>query len=150
MKSAGSVGIVETKSFTFARPPHELELECGRKLGPVTLAYETYGTLSSAKDNAILVLHALSGDAHAAGRHKPGEKYPGWWDIMIGPGKGMDTTKYFIICSNFISGCKGSTGPSSVNPAALPSRNLFFEFELAKSDRGAGVQAVDIDLASRS
>jgi len=117
MRHAGSVGIVETKYFTFAQPPDELELECGRKLGPITLAYETYGTLSPAKDNAILVLHALSGDAHAAGFHKPGEKNPGWWDIMIGPGKGMDTDKYFVICSNFIAGCKGSTGPSSINPA---------------------------------
>jgi homoserine O-acetyltransferase len=117
MKKPGSVGIVETKYFTFAQPPNELELECGRKLGPITLAYETYGTLSPARDNAILVLHALSGDAHAAGYHKPGEKNPGWWDIMIGPGKGMDTGKYFVICSNFISGCQGSTGPSSIDPA---------------------------------
>jgi homoserine O-acetyltransferase len=117
MNQPGSVGIVKTKYLTFAEPPHEMELECGRKLGPITLAYETYGTLSPARDNAILVLHALSGDAHAAGYHKPGEKNPGWWDIMIGPGKGIDTNKYFVICSNFISGCKGSTGPSSINPA---------------------------------
>ena len=114
---ADSVGIVETKYLTFAQPPDEMELECGRKLGPVTLAYETYGTLAPARDNAILVVHALSGDAHAAGFNKPGEKNPGWWDIMIGPGKGMDTDKYFVICSNFLSGCKGSTGPSSIDPA---------------------------------
>jgi len=117
MKKPGSVGIVETKYFTFAQPPNELELECGRKLGPIPLAYETYGTLSPARDNAILVLHALSGDAHAAGYHRPGEKNPGWWDIMIGPGKGMDTGKYFVICANFFSGCQGSTGPSSIDPA---------------------------------
>ena len=116
-KKVDSLGIVETKYLTFAHPPEELELEGGRKLGPITLAYETYGRLSPAKDNAILVVHALSGDAHAAGFHKPGEKNPGWWDIMIGPGKGMDTDKYFVICSNFLAGCKGSTGPSSIDPA---------------------------------
>ncbi len=114
---AGSVGIVETKYFTFAHPPNEMKLEGGRTLGPVTLAYETYGELSPAKDNAILVVHALSGDAHAAGFHKPSDKAPGWWDIMIGPGKAFDTRKYFVICSNVIGGCKGSTGPSSINPA---------------------------------
>lgn len=91
-------------------------LECGRSLGPITLAYETYGELSAAKDNAVLILHALSGNAHAAGYNQPGERQPGWWDIMIGPGKAFDTREYFVICSNVIGGCKGSTGPSSVNP----------------------------------
>jgi homoserine O-acetyltransferase len=111
-----SVGIVETKYYTFAEPPNEMELECGRKLGPITLAYETYGELSPKKDNAILIAHALSGDAHAAGYHSPDDEKPGWWDIMIGPGKAFDTNKYFVICSNVIGGCKGSTGPSSINP----------------------------------
>ena len=91
-------------------------LECGRSFGPITLAYETYGELSPAKDNAILILHALSGDAHAAGFNHPHERQPGWWDIMIGPGKAFDTQKYFVICSNVIGGCKGSTGPSSIDP----------------------------------
>jgi len=91
-------------------------LECGRGFGPITLAYETYGELSPAKDNAILILHALSGDAHAAGFNHPHERHPGWWDIMIGPGKAFDTRKYFVICSNVIGGCKGSTGPSSIDP----------------------------------
>jgi homoserine O-acetyltransferase len=91
-------------------------LECGRTLGPITLAYETYGQLNAAKDNAILILHALSGDAHVAGRHSPRDKQPGWWDIMVGPGKGFDTEKYFVICSNVIGGCKGSTGPSTPDP----------------------------------
>ena len=106
---------METKHFTFADPPNELTLESGEKIGPITLAYETYGRLNDEKSNAVLVLHALSGDAHAAGYHE-GDKDPGWWDMMIGPGKALDTEKHFIICSNVIGGCTGSTGPSSVNP----------------------------------
>jgi len=116
MNEPGSVGIVETRHLTFAAPPQEITLECGRRLGPVTLAYETYGELNEARDNAILVVHALSGDAHAAGYHHARDKQPGWWDIMIGPGKAFDTRNYFIICSNVIGGCKGSTGPGSVDP----------------------------------
>ena len=103
--------IVQTKYFTF----DELILENGEKIGPVTLAYETYGQLNSKRTNAVLILHALSGDAHAAGSHE-GEKDPGWWDSMIGPGKAFDTNEYFVICSNILGGCKGSTGPSSINP----------------------------------
>jgi len=109
------VGLVETRFFTFAEPPTGLPLDCGRSLAPVTLAYETYGSLNADKSNAVLVLHALSGDAHAAGFHED-EKSPGWWDDMIGPGKGLDTEKYFVICSNVLGGCKGSTGPASTNP----------------------------------
>ncbi len=112
----GGAGLVETRSVTVARPPDELVLESARRLSPITLAYETYGRLNDEKSNAILVLHALSGDAHAAGYHE-GDEDPGWWDGMIGPGKAFDTDKYFVICSNVIGGCKGSTGPSSVNPA---------------------------------
>lgn len=97
------------KHFTFANPPNELTLESGEKLGPITLAYETYGTLNKQKSNAILVLHALSGDAHAAGPD-------GWWSNLIGEGKGLDTNKYFVISSNVLGGCRGSTGPSSTNP----------------------------------
>jgi homoserine O-acetyltransferase/O-succinyltransferase len=110
-----SVGVVEPRYFTFAAPPDKLLLESGRMLGPVTLAYETYGRLNADRSNAILVCHALSGDAHAAGFHE-GEETPGWWDAMIGPGKAFDTEQYFVICSNVIGGCKGSTGPSSINP----------------------------------
>ncbi|HDQ25812.1 MAG TPA: homoserine O-acetyltransferase [bacterium] len=113
---AGSVGIVETKYFTFAEPPDELVLESGEKLGPVTLAYETYGKLNDKKNNAILIVHALSGSAHVAGYRSAEDKKPGWWDIMVGPGKAMDTNKYFVICSNVLGSCYGSTGPSSVNP----------------------------------
>lgn len=111
----GSAGIVETQYYTFAYPPGELALENGERLGPVTLAYETYGELNADKSNAILIVHALSGDAHAAGISKT-DGSTGWWDEMIGPGKAFDTTKYFVICPNVIGGCKGSTGPSSVNP----------------------------------
>ncbi|MDO8944691.1 MAG: homoserine O-acetyltransferase, partial [Desulfobacterales bacterium] len=90
-----SVGIVETHHYTFAEPPKTHALESGERLGPVTLAYETYGTLNRERSNAILVLHALSGDAHAAGLH-PDEEVPGWWDAMIGPGKPFDTDRYFV------------------------------------------------------
>lgn len=105
----------ETKYFTFAESPNELALESGEKLGPITLAYETYGELNNEKSNAILVEHALSGDSHAAGLHN-GESTLGWWDSMIGESKALDTNKYFVICSNVLAGCKGSTGPSSINP----------------------------------
>ncbi|HOI75422.1 MAG TPA: homoserine O-acetyltransferase [Syntrophales bacterium] len=114
--SRNGIGIVETHSFTFAEPPEKLVLESGRSLGPVTLAYETYGELNRDRSNAVLLCHALSGDAHAAGFHE-GDEDPGWWDAMIGPGKAFDTDEYFIICSNVIGGCKGSTGPSSPDPA---------------------------------
>jgi homoserine O-acetyltransferase len=106
-----SVGLVKTQEFTF----ESLKLQSGEKFGPVTLAYETYGLLNSEKTNAILIVHALSGDAHAAGLHE-NQNTPGWWDEFIGPGKAFDTDKYFIICSNILGGCKGSTGPASINP----------------------------------
>jgi len=118
-------GIVETEYFTFAHPPDELILESGERLGQITLAYETYGRLNAQKTNAILILHALSGDAHAAGFHK-GEEKPGWWDGMIGVRKAFDTEKYFVICSNVLGGCKGSTGPSSVNPKTNKPYGLEF------------------------
>lgn len=107
-----SVGRVETKYFTI---DEDLKLTSGKTLSNVELAYETYGELNSAKTNAILVCHALTGDAHAAGWHS-GDAKPGWWEIVIGPGKALDTDKYFVICSNVLGGCKGSTGPASINP----------------------------------
>jgi homoserine O-acetyltransferase len=115
-KAGISVGIVEKKSFTFAEPAHEMILESGARLGPVTLAYETYGNLDQDKNNVILILHALSGDCHVAGYYREKDPKPGWWDNMVGPGKGIDTDKYFVICSNIIGSCMGSTGPSSMNP----------------------------------
>lgn len=97
-------------------PPEGLILEGGQTLGEIEVAYEAYGTLSPAGDNAVLILHAFSGDAHAAGYHSPEDRYPGWWDSMIGPGKPFDTNKYYIICSNVLGGCQGTTGPGSLNP----------------------------------
>ncbi len=112
-QDVGNVGSIKTQYYTFDKP-EGLILESGEKIEQVTIAYETYGKLNPQKSNAILVLHAFSGNAHAAGFHK-NDKHPGWWDNMIGPNKAFDTEKYFIICSNVISGCNGSTGPSSVN-----------------------------------
>jgi len=113
-----SVGIVQTKIIRVNEPEKPLELECGKKLAPIDVAYETYGKLDEAGDNAILICHALSGDAHAASVNNPDDNKPGWWDTMVGPGKGIDTDKYFVICSNFLGGCSGTTGPSSINPAS--------------------------------
>lgn len=121
-----SVGVVETQYFTFAEPPNEMQLENGERLGPITLAYETFGVLNSERDNAILLCHALSGDAHVAGYHSQEDHKPGWWDFMVGSGRPFDTDKYFVICSNVIGGCKGSTGPSSVNPKTGKPYNLSF------------------------
>jgi homoserine O-acetyltransferase len=116
-KKGISVGLVKKAFFTFAEPPQEMVLESEASLGPITLAYETYGTLSENKDNAILILHALSGDSHVAGYYRKDDPKPGWWDIMVGPGKGIDTDKFFVVCSNIIGSCMGSTGPASTNPA---------------------------------
>lgn len=107
-----SVGIVETKYLHIEEP---IKLESGKTIEDVTVAYETYGKLNKEKSNAILICHALTGDSHAAGWHK-GDRKPGWWEIVIGPGKALDTEKYFIICSNVLGGCMGTTGPSSINP----------------------------------
>lgn len=112
----GSVGLVETRYYTFAGPPDRFVLENGRELGPITVAYETYGELNKARDNVILIEHALTASSHAAGKNSPEDKNPGWWDVMIGPGKAVDTDKYFVICSNILGSCYGTTGPSSVNP----------------------------------
>jgi homoserine O-acetyltransferase/O-succinyltransferase len=105
--------IVHTQQVTF---DEELRLQSGATLRPFTLAYETYGTLNADRSNTILICHALSGDAHVAGRHSVHDRKPGWWDEAVGPGKAFDTDRYFILCSNVIGGCSGSTGPSSINP----------------------------------
>lgn len=115
--------LVKTEYFTSTEP---LPLESGHILPEFTLAYETYGTLNAARSNAILVLHALSGDAHAAGRHTTSDKKPGWWDLYIGPGKPFDTKKHFIISSNVIGSCHGSTGPASINPKTEKPYGLDF------------------------
>ncbi len=103
--------IVDTQIIRF----DQLPLDCGEVLAPVDAAYESYGRLNAAKTNAILILHAFSGDAHAAGVDHEGK--PGWWDNMIGPGKAFDTDKYFVFCCNVLGGCRGTTGPASLNPA---------------------------------
>jgi homoserine O-acetyltransferase len=128
----GSVGTVDTQYLDLPSP---LALDCGRELHPVRIAYETYGTLSPARDNVILVCHALSGDAHAAGfttvpvaastrdgfraeeRDAGRGRGLGWWDGMIGPGKAFDTDRFFVVSTNLLGGCRGTTGPSSTNPA---------------------------------
>ncbi|MEN8614851.1 homoserine O-acetyltransferase [Dehalogenimonas sp. THU2] len=116
-----ALDIVRTEYFTIDR----LELESGEVLAPVILAYETCGKLNAARSNAVLICHALTGDAHVAGTNTATGK-PGWWDTMVGPGKAFDTDELFIICSNVIGGCQGSTGPSSPNPATGEAYGLDF------------------------
>jgi len=142
LKTGKDIGIVETKFLTFAQPPDQLLLESGEKLGPITLAYETYGNLNADRSNAVLIFHALSGDAHAAGYHE-GDDRPGWWDNMIGPGKAFDTDKYFVICSNVIGGCKGSTGPSSENERNGRPYGLDFPIITVKDMVNAQARLVD-------
>ena len=129
LPSRGSVGTIRTQALDL---PDPLRLDSGKTLAPVRIAYETYGTQSPEKDNTILVCHALSGDAHAAGwsddptapttvdgvgAAERGKSGLGWWDGMIGPGKAFDTDRYFVVCTNLIGSCRGSTGPMSIDPA---------------------------------
>ena len=107
-----SVGIVEPRTAHFREP---LKLACGRDLPSYEIVYETYGALNGARNNAVLVCHALSGNHHAAGYHRPDDKKPGWWDECIGPGKPIDTDRFFVVSLNNIGGCHGSTGPTSIN-----------------------------------
>lgn len=108
-----SVGLVTPQTARFDEP---LALACGRSLASYELVYETYGTLNSSASNAVLICHALSGHHHAAGFHRADERKPGWWDSCIGPGKPIDTNRFFVVSLNNLGGCNGSTGPSSVNP----------------------------------
>ena len=110
-----SVGLVSPQTLTFAEP---LALACGRSLADYQLVYETYGQLNASASNAVLICHALSGHHHAAGYHSVDERKPGWWDSCIGPGKPIDTNKFFVVSLNNLGGCNGSTGPSSINPAS--------------------------------
>jgi homoserine O-acetyltransferase/O-succinyltransferase len=121
-----SVGIVQKQTFTFADPPDALKLESGASLGPITVAYETYGALNAAGTNAILICHALTGDSHVAGYYSEADPKPGWWDTMVGPGKGIDTDRYFVICSNILGSCMGTTGPCHINPETLEPYGLDF------------------------
>jgi homoserine O-acetyltransferase len=118
--------LVQTQYF---HHPGDVRLTNGASLGPITLAYETYGELNGDRSNAVLVCHAWSGDAHAAGRYSEGDDKddkPGWWDDAVGPGKAFDTNKYFVICSNVLGGCSGSTGPASINPTTGKEYALTF------------------------
>ncbi len=122
---AGSVGVVETQQVRLFTAEQPLMLSSGMSLGPIDVAYETYGTLSPGKDNAVMVCHALTGDAHAAGFHADARR-PGWWDNLIGPGKPLDTNRFFVVCANLLGGCQGTTGPSSLNPATGAAYGLYF------------------------
>lgn len=121
------LGLVESSFVELFTPERPLTLRGGSLLAPVTVAYQTYGELSPAKDNAIFVCHALTGDMHAAGLMK-NRKKPGWWDGFIGPGRPLDTDRYFVICANVLGGCQGTTGPSSLNPATGEPYGLDFPF----------------------
>ncbi len=119
--------IVQPQDFLFGvDEADKLELDCGQKFGPVNIRYETYGKLDADGNNAILVLHALTGDAHVSGYHSANDPKPGWWDDMVGPGKWIDTKKYFVVCSNILGGCSGTTGPRSINPTTGKPYNLDF------------------------
>jgi homoserine O-acetyltransferase len=109
-----SVGLVTPQIARFDEP---LALACGRSLNSYELVYETYGTLNASASNAVLICHALSGHHHAAGYHAATDRKPGWWDSCIGPGKPIDTNRFFVVSLNNLGGCNGSTGPSSINPA---------------------------------
>ena len=110
LDSSRHVGLVKEKSFTFSE---QFALEGGH-LNGFTLAYETYGELNSEGDNAILICHALTGDHHVAGVYSESDTKPGWWNHVVGPGKPIDTNKFFVICSNCLGACRGSTGPSTM------------------------------------
>ena len=114
MQDSSSVGIVVPQTAHFSEP---LSLKSGAVLPAFDLVYETYGTLNADKSNAVLICHALSGTHHVAGKYREEDKYPGWWDNMIGPGKPLDTNRFFVIGVNNLGGCHGSTGPASLNPA---------------------------------
>lgn len=113
MSETSSVGIVAAQTVHFSEP---LQLKSGEVLAAFDLTYETYGTLNADKSNAVLVCHALSGNHHVAGKYTEADKYPGWWDSLIGPGRPLDTNKFFVIGLNNLGGCHGSSGPSSINP----------------------------------
>jgi len=125
LPSEGEVGIVEPKDFHYSSP---YTFSSGQSIPEFTLRYETYGRLSAAKDNAILVAHALTGDHHCAGIHSLRDRKPGWWNNIIGPGKPIDTNRFFVLCANCIGGCQGSTGPKSTNPQTGQPYNLTFPF----------------------
>lgn len=119
----GEFGLVTPQQLLL---PEGLELACGQRLAPVEVAYETYGQLAPTRDNVILVCHALSGGAHAAGRYTPNDRKPGWWNLYIGPGKALDTERFFVICINVLASPYGTTSPLSINPATGQPYRLAF------------------------
>ncbi|MBM3856199.1 MAG: homoserine O-acetyltransferase [Verrucomicrobia bacterium] len=121
----GEVGLVAPRDFVYARP---FTFKSGQVIPGFTLRYETYGTPNATRDNAVLICHALSGDHHCAGWHSPGDRKPGWWNNLIGPGKAVDTGRFFVICANVLGGCQGSTGPSSLNPETGRPYGVQFPF----------------------
>ena len=114
--SIESVGQVRTETVQIDLPPEGFVFEGGGSLPELHVAYEAYGELTPARDNVIYICHALTGDAHVAGYYTDPEVDAGWWEEMIGPGKGIDTRYYYVICANILGGCKGTTGPQSINP----------------------------------
>ncbi|MCD6525436.1 MAG: homoserine O-acetyltransferase [Desulfuromonas sp.] len=138
---AEAINLVKAESMVLEQ---ELRLESGRLLGPLTIAYETYGELNAERSNTILVTHAWTGDAHAAGRHSEEDRKPGWWDNMIGPGLVLDTDKYHVICSNVIGSCKGSTGPASINPQTGRAYRLNFPIVMVRDMVRAQKMMLDV------
>ncbi len=133
-----SVGIVETQYFAFAED-EPFVFESGATLSPITLAYQTYGQLDAQRANAVLILHTLSGGAHAAGYRSPEDNKAGWWDSSIGPGKAFDTNRFFVISSNIVGSCYGSSGPGSINPATGKPYGLAFPLvTIGDMVRGSG------------
>ena len=136
----GEVGIVEPRDYVSG---DEFIFESGEKIPGFTLRYETYGHLNHARDNAILICHALSGDHHCAGIHTLADRKPGWWNNLIGPGKAVDTNRFFVICINCLGGCQGSTGPSSVNPQTGRAYGTAFPFVTVRDMVRAQKRLVD-------
>jgi homoserine O-acetyltransferase/O-succinyltransferase len=144
MTLENSVGLVETQFFTFATDERQpFELASGATLSPVTVAYQCYGQLNRDRSNAILICHALSGSAHAAGFQGEVDNAPGWWDDCIGPGKAFDTDQYCIICSNVLGSCYGSTGPTSIDPATGKPYGLHFPVVTVGDMVNAQVKLID-------
>jgi homoserine O-acetyltransferase len=123
--SPGDVGVVAPRDFVYSQP---FAFKSGQVLPGFTLRYETYGELSATRDNAVLICHALSGDHHCAGVHSPEDRKPGWWNNLIGPGKAVDTRRFFVVCANVLGGCVGSSGPMSTNPATGQPYGIGFPF----------------------
>jgi len=125
LRTHASVGVVVPRDYTSTEP---FVFESGQSLPGFTLRYETYGTLNAERSNAVLICHALSGDHHCAGMHSPADRKPGWWNNLIGPGKPVDTNRFFVLCANVIGGCQGSTGPLSIDPDTGKPYGMRFPF----------------------